>query len=235
MEIRRKFQPGMKVRRFQDGGKGPGNPDKEGFPQETIKGTEIDTSILDSILINKHGKGDYDFSEFRNAVRSHEGGIQGYSAIQLKRKNGKQGEGRGGYQFDPASAATAYQRLKNIATENNLFVPVLTEDQLKNMDQMSPELQDLLFTAHFMDDPNSKVSTVISDKSQWADQWAKGHWKGNQEDYDKRTNSFEHSLENIIPATDGKGDINSLFPILFPPEQNTLGSTLTLPQEIYND
>ena len=227
MNINRKRAPGMRIRKFQNGGKGPGNPHPE-----------IDTSILDGILTNKHGKGEYDFSEFRNAVRSHEGGTQGYSAIQIGG-----GPGRGGYQFDPASAATAYQRLKNIATENNFSVPVLTEDQLKNMDQMSPELQDLLFTAHFMNDENSKVSTVISDKSQWADQWAKGHWSGNQEDYDERTNSFKYSLGNIIsatnekgdPATNEKGDINSLFPMIFPPEQNTLGSTLTLPQGIYND
>ena len=76
-------------------------------------------------------------------------------------------------------------------------MPELTDYDFKNMHEVAPEIQDLLFTAHFAEDPKSSVRTVLSDKSQWSDQWAKGHWKGDKKDYDKRTKSFEHTLENI--------------------------------------
>jgi len=235
MNIRRSTPPGMRVRKFYSGGKGPESPRLSGFPQETIKGTEIDTNILDSILMNKHGKGEYDFSEFRDLVGNHEGGIGGYSAIQ---KGG--GPGRGKYQFDAASAATAYQRLKNIAEEYNLFVPVLTEDQLKNMDKVSPELQDLLFTANIAKSPDTSVATILTDKTQWDNQWAVGHWRGNKEDLATRLASFKHTKENMPSAnndnsTENPENINSLFFGSFPTEQNAPGSTLTLPQKIYND
>tara|TARA_R110000744_G_scaffold24921_1_gene61986 strand:- start:56 stop:703 length:648 start_codon:yes stop_codon:yes gene_type:complete len=47
MEIRRKFQPGMKVRRFQDGGKGPGHPHNEKYSTDPsyIKNALVADSI----------------------------------------------------------------------------------------------------------------------------------------------------------------------------------------------
>ena len=179
-----------RVNKFAAGGSVPKGP-----------GEEINTAELDAILVNKHGVGDYSFSEFRDAVRHHEGGLQGYSAIQKKRKDGSQGPGKGGYQFGPDDAVTAYQRLKNIAKDSGYSVPVLTEEQLSNMHTVSPEIQDLLFTANFMEHPNSKVTAVLSDKTQWADQWIRGHWSGGESrahEIPARTNSFIHSLENTL-------------------------------------
>ena len=232
MNIRRRFPPGMRVKKFHKGGKGPGYPHKYDLSPDYIKyalvpdspapprtsyNKELDVmsapiiniSELDSILVEKHGTGDYKFSEFRDAVRHHEGGTQGYSAIQKPRKDGRQGPGRGGYQFDPADAATAYQRLKNIAEDYDFVVPKLTEHELSNMNTMSPELQDLLFTANFMGAPNSRVTTVLSDKSQWADQWAKGHWKGKEKDYNDRIESFDRSLSKQESYN------NPIFPMKF--------------------
>ena len=158
------------------------------LPSEAL----LTTDILDNILNSSVSDASYDFSEFRDVVKSHEGGYQGYSAKQVGG-----GPGRGAYQFDAQTAETAYRRLQKIASDRGYVIPKLTKDDFKNMDKVSPEIQDLLFTAHFAKDPSSSVSTVLSDKSQWADQWAKGHWKGNKKDYDKRTKSFQHSLENM--------------------------------------
>ena len=237
----RRFNPGMRVKKFHEGGKGPGHPhvnqpsnqrihhqntdpveyytaayvddspapagtsyswDRETGDDFMEAPLEINTSILDDILVEKHGTGEHEFSEFRDAVRHHEGGLQGYSAIQNKRKDGSQGPGRGGYQFGPDDAATAYQRLKNIANDYDFLVPDLTTTQLSNMHTLSPELQDLLFTAHFMNAPNSKVSVVLADRTKWADQWIKGHWSGGKSrahEIPTRTKSFEASLKSLYP------------------------------------
>jgi len=157
------------------------------LPSEAL----LTTDMLDNILNSSISDASYDFSEFRDVVKSHEGGYQGYSAKQVGG-----GPGRGAYQFDAQTAETAYKRLKKIASDRGFIVPKLSEEDFKNMDKVSPEIQDLLFTAHFAKDPSSSVSTVLSDKSQWADQWAKGHWKGSAADYPKRIKSFQHSLEN---------------------------------------
>ena len=250
MEIRRKFQPGMKVRKFHNGGKGPGHPHKGfvGYPTDTdselvpegwseTHGTpdEITTQIVDSILSSSVDSPSFKFSEFRDLVGSHEGGIGGYSAHQIGG-----GPGRGRYQFDEESARTAYNRLKTIASNRGYSIPKLTNEDFKNMDKVSPEIQDLLFTANIAKSPDTSIDTILSDKSQWDNQWAVGHWRGKKEDLATRLASFKHTRENMPSDNNDNStvepeNINSLFFGSFPTEQNTLGSTLTLPQKIYND
>tara|TARA_R110002167_G_scaffold87714_1_gene236822 strand:+ start:624 stop:1298 length:675 start_codon:yes stop_codon:yes gene_type:complete len=210
MNINRRTIPGMKVRKFHNGGKGLGHPHEgyEGYPtdedsslvptgwsefhEEQDEKKMMTTEVLDSILNSKSPDSPYRFSDFRNVVRSHEGGNQGYSAIQ---KGG--GPGRGGYQFDGESAKTGYNRLKAIAEDRGYEIPTLTSEDFKNMDRVSPEMQDLLFTAHFAKDTASSVESVLNDKTQWPIQWKKGHWKGNESDWEKRRESFLHTLGNL--------------------------------------
>tara|TARA_R100001377_G_C3189461_1_gene109963 strand:+ start:547 stop:1173 length:627 start_codon:yes stop_codon:yes gene_type:complete len=206
MNIRRSTPPGMRVRKFHNGGKGPGHPHEE-----------LTTEVLDEILNSKVERPAYKFSEFRYTVGNHEGGINGYSAIQNESDPNKLSTGKGKYQFDAESAQTAYTRAKWIAKERGYSLPAMTEEQFKNMDQVSPELQDLLFTAHFARDENSLVSTVLTDQSQWADQWAKGHWKGNfDKDYETRVKSFKHTLDNQEGTGNPRKDVGPAFQPIFP-------------------
>mgnify|MGYP005815241153 FL=1 len=224
MNIQRRVKPGVRVKKFHNGGKGPGHPHEGfvGYPTDDdsslvsegwseFHGPNSDlltTTALDSILDSGVSNAAHQFAEFRDAVKAHEGGYQGYSAKQIGG-----GPGRGAYQFDEQTAKTAYKRLKKIANDRGYSIPELSKDDFKNMDQVDPEIQDLLFTAHFAKDTKSSVETVLSDKSQWADQWAKGHWKGDKKDYDKRTESFQHSLENM---PEDALPINPAFFTIFP-------------------
>lgn len=228
MNIRRRFQPGMRIRKFHNGGKGPGHPHEgfvgyptdddsslvpEGWSEFHGEGGKdlLTTSVLDSILDSSISDAAHQFSEFRDAVRSHEGGYQGYSAKQIGG-----GPGKGAYQFDEATARTAYKRLKKIANDRGYYIPEITKADLKNMDQVDSEIQDLLFTAHFAKDTKSSVSTVLADKSQWADQWAKGHWKGKEKDYNTRIESFNRSLSNQEGTGNLRKDVEPLFLNIYP-------------------
>lgn len=224
MNINRRKPPGMRIRKFHNGGKDPGHPHGD-----------LTTAKLDSILSSSVDSPAFEFSEFRDLVGAHEGGIGGYSAYQIGG-----GPGRGRYQFDEESARTAYNRLKTIATDRGYRIPKLTEDDFKNMDKVAPEIQDLLFTANIAKSPDTSIDTILTDESQWDNQWAVGHWRGKKKDLATRLASFKHTKENMPSvnkdsSTVDPKDISPLFYGSFPVEQNTLGSTLTLPQEIYND
>ena len=206
MNINRRTIPGMRVRKFHNGGKGPGHPHPE-----------LTTEVMDGILNSKVENPAYKFSEFRHTVGNHEGGVNGYSAIQNESDPNKLTTGKGKYQFDAESAKTAYERAKWIGNKRGYSVPEMTEEQFRNMDQVAPELQDLLFTTHFARDENSLVATVLTDQSQWADQWAKGHWKGDfKKDYKTRVNSFNHSLNNQEGTGNYRKDVGPMFLPLFP-------------------
>ena len=151
MNINRKRAPGMRIRKFHNGGKGPGHPHGD-----------LTTAKLDSILSSSVDGAIFEFSQFRDLVGSHEGASGGYSARQIGG-----GPGRGMYQFDEASAQTAYNRLKTIASDRGYSIPKLTNEDFKNMDKVSPEIQDLLFTANIAKSPNTSISTILTDKSQW--------------------------------------------------------------------
>ena len=210
MNINRRAVPGMKVRRFHNGGKGPGHPHGK-----------ITTAKLDSILSSSVEDAVFQFSQFRDLVGAHEGGIQGYSAIQIARKNGKKGEGKGRYQFDEASAQTAYNRLKAIGEDRGYEIPILTSEDFKNMDKISPEIQDLMFTANFAKSPDTSVATVLTDKSQWDNQWLDGHWRGKAEDRETRRASFKHTQENMPDPEPRDKPSNSFFLPMFPDENTT--------------
>lgn len=215
MNIHRSTPSGMRIRKFHNGGKGPNHPHKgyEGYPtdedsslvpvgwsefhEEDDEKRLLTTEVLDSILNSTVPNAPNRFSDFRNVVKAHEGGTQGYSAIQRPRADGRQGDGRGAYQFNEATAKTAYNRAEKIGRDRGFSVPEVTDYDLKNMDKVSPEIQDLLFTAHFAKDTASSVESVLNDKQQWPIQWKKGHWKGNESDWDERRESFLHTLGNL--------------------------------------
>ena len=203
MNINRRTIPGMRVRRFHNGGKGPGHPHGD-----------LNTAKLDSILSSSVDSPIFEFSEFRDLVGTHEGGIGAYSASQIGG-----GPGKGRYQFDEESAKTAYNRLKTIATDRGYSIPELTNEDFKNMDKVSPEIQDLLFTANIAKSPSTSIATILTDKSQWDNQWLDGHWRGKDEDRETRRASFKHTQENMPDPEPKDKPSNSFFlPIL--PDEN---------------
>tara|TARA_R110000796_G_C14531724_1_gene431943 strand:+ start:960 stop:1622 length:663 start_codon:yes stop_codon:yes gene_type:complete len=206
MNINRKRAPGMRIRKFHNGGKGPGHPHGD-----------LTTAKLDSILSSSVDGAIFEFSQFRDLVGSHEGASGGYSARQIGG-----GPGRGMYQFDEASAQTAYNRLKTIASDRGYSIPKLTNEDFKNMDKVSPEIQDLLFTANIAKSPNTSISTILTDKSQWDNQWLDGHWRGKDKDREVRRASFQHTQDNFpVETTEKNPSINSAFWNMFP-DENTV-------------
>ena len=155
----------------------------------------LNLSRLDSILDTSNA-GDLPFSAFRDQVRRVEAGPGAkdpYGTIQEVnvldddgniigkepvRKELQPQYGSGAYQLDYPTAVTAYNRLKAIADKRDLDYPMLTDQELMYPSSLPPEIQDMLFTAHFAVDKLSSVEKVKSSKENWADQWYKGHYKG---------------------------------------------------------
>lgn len=172
------------IRRYYDGG-----------VQDPVKNKkQITVEALDEILYKKHGSADdkWGFDEFRDLTKNVEAGFvdNPYTKIQDDAPSNPLKVGRGAYQFDYESAKTAYQRLYNIANPLGYTIPQLTDDDLKNVDRLSPEIQDMLFTSHFMNDKGSKVTDVLNDERTWAGNWADGHWKGDAKDRPAKINMF---------------------------------------------
>jgi len=178
----------------------------------SIKGTQdpvkskkpITVEALDEILYKRHGSANdkWGFDDFRDLTKNVEGGFADnpYLTIQDNPPSNPLEVGRGAYQFDYESAKTAYQRLYNISNPLGYEIPRLTDYDLKNVDQLSPEIQDMLFTAHFMNDKGSKVTDVLNDERKWSANWADGHWKGDAELRPAKINMFnERYLEYYGP------------------------------------
>lgn len=150
---------------------------------------------LDSILDSSYS-GDLPFSAFRDQVRRVEAGPDAkdpYGIIQEVNVLDEDGNvigtepvrrelqpqyGSGAYQLDYPTAITAYNRLKAIADKRDLDYPLLTDEDLMYPSSLPPEIQDMLFTAHFAKDKLSSVEKVKTSRDNWADQWYTGHYKG---------------------------------------------------------
>jgi hypothetical protein len=155
----------------------------------------ITSAQVDSIVQAPHS-GILPFKNFRDHVLEVEGGNNRYRALQgdMTKDTSDDGPGRGGFQFDYDTAVTAYNRLQGIAKRRGMKVPELTDHQLANMDTVDPEIQDMLFTAHFAVDPKSSVEQILSDSTSWAPNWADAHWKGDPEDRWEKMRMFNQRL-----------------------------------------
>ena len=174
-------------RDFSTGGILPnGDPTKEKL---------ITSAQVDSIVQAPHS-GILPFKNFRDHVLEVEGGNNRYRALQgdMTKDTSDDGPGRGGFQFDYDTAVTAYTRLQGIAKRRGMKVPELTDHQLANMDTVDPEIQDMLFTAHFAVDPKSSVEQILSDSTSWAPNWADAHWKGDPKKREGKMDMFNQRL-----------------------------------------
>lgn len=150
----------------------------------------LNLARLDSIIEGQHS-GSLPFGDFRDAVRRVEAGPDSPDPYRQRQevevlRDGKMvtlpvGVGRGAYQFDYPTAKTAYTRLKSIADKRDLDYPDLSDEDLRDVSRLDPELQDMLFTAHFAKDTATSVADVLDDESNWADQYQIGHYKGEKD------------------------------------------------------
>ena len=146
----------------------------------------LNLAKLDSILESSYD-GALPFGAFRDQVRKVEAGPYSKDPYRQRQEVEVDGEvlevgvGRGAYQFDYPTAQTAYQRLKAIADKRDLDYPDLSDEDLRDVSKLDPEIQDMLFTAHFAKDPATSVEKVLMDDENWADQWQVGHYKGEKD------------------------------------------------------
>jgi len=145
---------------------------------------------LDGIVESPHEERLMPFSRFRDMVRTVEAGPDSEDPYrQIQEVNTDEGKapvrrekqpdyGSGAYQLDFATAKTAYNRIKQIADKRDMDYPKLTEEELKYPAELDPELQDMLFTAHFAMDKNTSVKDVLTDSGKWGENWYTGHYKG---------------------------------------------------------
>jgi len=174
----------------------------DGGVQDPVKNKKpITVEALDEILYQRHGsaKDKWKFDEFRDLTKNVEAGFvdNPYTKIQDDAPNDPLKVGRGAYQFDYESAKTAYQRLYNIANPLGYSIPTLTDYDLKNVDKLEPEIQDMLFTAHLMNDKGSKITDILNDERTWAGNWADGHWKGDPENRPAKINMFNERYNEL--------------------------------------
>lgn len=146
----------------------------------------LNLAKMDSIVESQYD-GYLPFSAFRDQVRRVEAGPNSPDPYRQRQEVNVNGEvlqvgvGRGAYQFDYPTAQTAYKRLKAIANKRDLDYPALSDEDLRDVSKLDPEIQDMLFTAHFAKDPATSVRDVLMDEDNWADQWQIGHYKGKQD------------------------------------------------------
>ena len=153
----------------------------------------LNLAKLDSIVQAPFPTAPMPFSRFRDMVRTVEAGPESPDPYtQIQEVNTPEGKapvrrelqpnyGSGAYQLDYATAQTAYNRIKSIADKRDMDYPDLSEEDLKYPSDLPPEIQDMLFTAHFAMDKQSSVEDVLKDASKWGKNWYRGHYKGDDQ------------------------------------------------------
>ena len=123
-------------------------------------------------------------------------------AVQ-KGKDGKDGPGRGKYQFevgDNKGANTAVNRTYKYMKANGIKTPQWLNDIYKNKSTDASQLkdyqQDIMFLGNMMGHPKANFKNVIDGKESTVDFWSKYHWAGKNKDLETRTKSFNDSMEH---------------------------------------
>ena len=145
---------------------------------------------MDEIIHSQQGDTPFKMSDVRDRVGFVEAGPDSKNPYeQIQEVNTGSGprpvryelipeNGSGKYMMDYATAQTAYNRIKQMADKRDLDYPLLTDEQLQHPHELDPEIQDMLFTAHFAIDPATSVSQVLNDINTLPQNWYVGHYKG---------------------------------------------------------
>jgi len=157
--------------------------------------------ILD-IIIKEKGGSYKDYRLLMDKIGYHESKLDSKSIQKLN--NGKDGYGRGKYQYevgDNRGANTAVNRLYSYYKDNKLPIPKWVKNipSGKSVDasKLKDYQQDILFLADKMKHPKADFSKVINGEQSTTDFWLKNHWSGKDKDVVKRTESFNRDLESF--------------------------------------
>mgnify|MGYP005988189205 CR=1 FL=1 len=130
--------------------------------------------FLDNYIANTRGGGEFSMLAYGDTIAEVESGNK-----PLAKQIGG-GPGRGKYQFEPDAAVTAGARLKALAKSLGFENPSWnTEENMKDVSQLSAEQQDILFLADKLQDEKTNLKALASGEISGEDFWIKHHWKGN--------------------------------------------------------
>lgn len=150
----------------------------------------LNLEMMDAIIHGQQGDTPFTMADVRDRVGFVEAGPNSKNPYtQIQEVNTDSGSqlvryelipeyGSGKYMMDYPTAQTAYNRIKQMADKRDLDYPRLTQEQLQRPYELDPEIQDMLFTAHFAMDEATTVSDVLNDINTLPINWYTGHYKG---------------------------------------------------------
>jgi|TARA_R110000823_G_scaffold313799_4_gene441841 hypothetical protein len=155
-------------------------------------------------LMKEKGGTKKQYLELLDSIAYHESaGTMDPTLKQFARKDGRQGPGRGVYQFEKGKnqgGITAARRTKQYYDSLGKSAPkwlddVLTTDDL-DASTLSKKQQDALFLGNMRMHPKANFANVWEGKETMSDFWANYHWAGDKKDRKARVTSFDDSYDH---------------------------------------
>lgn len=129
---------------------------------------------LDNYIAREKAKSNYSMLTYGDTIAQVESG-NNPRAIQMGG-----GPGRGKYQFEPAGAITASNRLVALSESLGFENPSWnTLENMKDVSKLTAEQQDILFLADKLQDADTDLGALSRGDISGEDFWIKHHWKGN--------------------------------------------------------
>lgn len=127
---------------------------------------------------NKYGgENKYDFMAMGDTIAQVESGNNPFA----KQKGG--GPGRGKYQYEPPSAESASNRLRDIADIVGYTNPSWnTVENTKDLSKLTSDQQDIMFLADKLASGNVDLGSLASGETSGKDFWLDSHWSGKDVD-----------------------------------------------------
>lgn len=154
----------------------------EVFEEEEEQPLKKDVSVydlelrdyLDNYIAREKAKSDYSMLSYGDTVAQ----VESMNDPRAKQIGG--GPGRGKYQFEPAAAITASNRLAQLSEALNFDNPSWnTLENMRDVSKLSSEQQDILFLADKLQDENTDLEALSKGEISGEDFWINHHWKGN--------------------------------------------------------
>lgn len=148
--------------------------DKKEEPKDTwVYDLEL-RDYLDNYIAREKGDGTYSMLAYGDTVAQ----VESMNDPRAKQIGG--GPGRGKYQFEPAGAITASNRLVALSESLGFENPSWnTLENMKDVSKLTAEQQDILFLADKLQDADTDLEALSKGDISGEDFWIKHHWKGN--------------------------------------------------------
>tara|TARA_R110000822_G_scaffold302649_2_gene427002 strand:- start:63715 stop:64698 length:984 start_codon:yes stop_codon:yes gene_type:complete len=159
-------------------------------------------------LIKEKGGTREQYLQLLNEIAYHESAhTMDPTLWQYARKDGRQGPGRGVFQFEEGAeqgGITAARRTKEYYKELGYDIPKWLEDanSTNSLDasKLTREQQDTLFLGNMKGHPTADFANVWSGEQSNAEFWASYHWAGSEKDKVARLKSYAKSQSMYIDA-----------------------------------